>query len=78
MYQMYAYQKKYNADNITLLYPQTDKVSPERNIEFISNDGAKVCARFVDLFNVQSSLTEIVKSYIDGLCWRDYEGKRMG
>ena len=30
MYQMYAYQKKYNAKNVTLLYPKTENVSKIR------------------------------------------------
>ena len=39
MYQMYAYQKKYTSENVTLLYPLTEKVDPNQNIEFLSNDG---------------------------------------
>ena len=38
MYQMYAYQKKYTSENVTLLYPLTEKVDPNQNIEFLSND----------------------------------------
>ncbi|MCR5457082.1 MAG: McrC family protein [Clostridiales bacterium] len=52
MYQMYAYQKKYNAESVTLLYPKTDKVINE-NIEFKSDD-ALVKVRFVDLFDDNS------------------------
>lgn len=50
MYQMYAYQKKYSADNITLIYPMTDKVS-DTNIQFDSGDGVKVRVKFIDLFD---------------------------
>jgi len=49
MYQMYAYQKKYVASNVTLLYPLTDKVSDKR-IEYKSDDGVTVKVRFVDLY----------------------------
>lgn len=53
MYQMYAYQKKYGAENVTLLYPQTEKMLLDENIEFTSHDGVKVRVRFVDLFDIQ-------------------------
>ena len=58
MYQMYAYQKKYDAKNVTLLYPKTEQVQTE-NIEFreIYDDGVVVRIRFVDLFDIQNSLT---------------------
>ena len=49
MYQMYAYQKKYGASQVMLLYPLTDKVS-DKNIEYKSDDGAIVKVRFVDLY----------------------------
>ena len=49
MYQMYAYQKKYGASNVTLLYPLTDKVS-DKHIEYKSDDGVTVKVRFVDLY----------------------------
>lgn len=66
MYQMYAYQKKYNANSVTLLYPKTDQVQ-ENNIEYreIYNDGVVVRVRFVDLFDVSTSLaalqTELIR-----------------
>jgi len=62
MYQMYAYQKKYSAQNITLLYPLTERVS-DTDIEFNSGDGVIVRVRFVDLFDVKRSLTEIIRDY---------------
>ena len=60
MYQMYAYQKKYDAENVTLLYPKTDQVQAE-NIEFreIYDDGVVVRVRFVDLFDIQNSLASL-------------------
>lgn len=60
MYQMYAYQKKYQAENVTLLYPLTDKVANSAPIEFTSNDGVLVKVRFVDLFDVKNSLAYIM------------------
>lgn len=60
MYQMYAYQKKYNAKNVTLLYPVTDKVNNNNIIEYSSNDGVTVRVRFVDLFNVNESLSALI------------------
>lgn len=52
MYQMYAYQKKYSAANITLIYPKTDNLSGKQVIDFHSNDGVLIKIRFVDLFNI--------------------------
>ena len=60
MYQMYAYQKKYSAESVTLLYPMTDKVNAEKAIKYSSLDGAVVRAKFVDLFNVKESLSAIL------------------
>ena len=62
MYQMYAYQKKYSAEHITLLYPLTDKVS-EKDIQFDSGDGVIVRVKFIDLFDVKKSLTEIARDF---------------
>ena len=39
MYQMFAYQKKYGAENVTLLYPLTEQIPIDKRIEYISNDG---------------------------------------
>ena len=60
MYQMYAYQKKYDAKNVTLLYPKTEQVQTE-NIEFreIYDDGVIVRVRFIDLFDIQNSLASL-------------------
>lgn len=54
MYQMYAYQKKYSAINVTLLYPKTENVAGDKNIEFISDDGVTVRIKFIDLFNIKN------------------------
>ena len=60
MYQMYAYQKKYSAKNVTLLYPKTDNI-PDENIEFreLCDDGVTVRIRFLDLFDIQKSLATL-------------------
>ena len=64
MYQMYAYQKKYEAQNVTLLYPKTGQVQKE-DIEFREDydDGVTVRVRFVDLFDVQNGL-EVLSSEV--------------
>ncbi len=54
MYQMYAYQKKYSAINVTLLYPKTENVTEDKNIEFTSDDGVTVRVKFIDLFNIKN------------------------
>ena len=61
MYQMHAYQKKYTAENVTLLYPLTEKVEPSKDIRFVSHDGTEIKIRFVDLFDLKHSLESIVK-----------------
>lgn len=63
MYQMFAYQKKYGAEHITLVYPKTEKMPSDCNIEFKSNDGVVIRVQFVDLFDVADSLEEIVQSF---------------
>jgi len=62
MYQMYAYQKKYSAKNITLLYPLTEKIT-DNQIEFDSEDGVIVRVRFVDLFDIKNSLFIIARDF---------------
>lgn len=62
MYQMYAYQKKYNSKTVTLLYPLSDKVSSDNEISFKSKDSLTVYVKFVDLMDVQESLKELIES----------------
>ncbi len=59
MYQMYAYQKKYTSENVTLLYPLTENVEQKESIEFLSHDGTLIKIRFVDLFDLKNSLANI-------------------
>lgn len=61
MYQMYAYQKKYTSENVTLLYPLTEKVEQDKDIRFLSHDGTEIKVRFVDLFDLSNSLRAIVE-----------------
>ena len=62
MYQMYAYQKKYSSENVTLLYPKTENVSRD-DIEFSSEDGVVVRVKFIDLFNTKD-LSYLIESHI--------------
>lgn len=64
MYQMYAYQKKYNAKNITLLYPKTAENIDEGRLTFISNDGVTVNVKFVDLYD-KNSISNILNGIIE-------------
>lgn len=60
MYQMYAYQKKYGAQNVTLIYPQTSTMPNNHDIFFSSQDGVSVRIRFVDLFDAKNSMQNII------------------
>ena len=60
MYQMYAYQKKYKAKNVTLIYPMTDVVPYTSEISFDSGDGVTVNVKFVDLFDIKNSIKNIL------------------
>lgn len=64
MYQMYAYAKKYsqNSDipaSVILLYPQTNEMKDCNNIHFISDDGVHLSVYFVDVENIESSLSSL-------------------
>ncbi len=59
MYQMYAYQKKYSSENVTLIYPMTDKVD-NHNISYRSEDGVLVRICFVDLYKLKETLEDII------------------
>ena len=63
MYQMYAYQKKYAATHVTLVYPNTDTVTYETGMEYRSDDGVTVRIRFVDLFDVQKSTQQLCADF---------------
>ena len=59
MYQMYAYSKKYNAEGIVLLYPHSDAVS-KTDIRYVSDDNVNVRVSFVDLKNVDDSISKLL------------------
>ena len=63
---MYAYQKKYDANYVRLIYPRTDKLIPEDPISYKANDGANIHVEFVDLYDVNDSIGAIVKRMMDG------------
>ena len=63
IYQMYAYQKKYGANHVTLVYPKTDKVAYETGMEYRSDDGVTVRIRFVDLFDVQKITQQLCADF---------------
>lgn len=63
MYQMYAYQKKYKAKNITLLYPKTAENLDENKLRFKSDDGVVVNVKFVDLYD-KNSINNILNNVI--------------
>ena len=67
MYQMYAYQKKYGAEKVTLLYPQTDEMHHKGTIEFKSEDHVLVRVQFVDLFSAQESISHISEQFFSQL-----------
>ena len=60
MYQMYAYQKKYTSENVTLLYPLTERVEQDKDIRFLSHDGTEIKIRFIDLFDLRTSLHKVI------------------
>lgn len=59
MYQMYAYSKKYETEDIWLLYPKNDEIQENINIEFDSGDGTKVRVFFVDVAYIEESLEQL-------------------
>lgn len=60
MYQMFAYQKKYNADCVTLIYPVTDLIDCTKPIVYQSKDGVTVQICFVDCMNIKDSLSNLL------------------
>ena len=58
MYQMYAYSKKYGADSIVLIYPYSESMS-KTDIIYTSDDNVKVKVSFIDLRDVDKSISEL-------------------
>ena len=63
IYQMYVYHKRYGAKNAIVIYPQTDKLPSFGIKEFKSADGVTVQVRFVDLFDIQSSISDLTDMF---------------
>ena len=61
MYQMYAYSKKYGTSEIWLLYPMNDEMREHADISFDSGDGTTVHVFFVDVANIEDSLSELMQ-----------------
>ena len=59
MYQMYAYGRKYEAERVVLLYPDSEKVS-KKDMGYLSNDNVKVDVAFIDLKDPDNSITKIL------------------
>lgn len=50
---------------MTVLYPLTDLAVPDRQIMYKSGDGADIRVQFLDLFNIEKSLGNVIeKSFI--------------
>jgi len=60
MYQMYAYAKKYNTNEIWMLYPINDEMINVENVEFKSDDNVVVKVFFVDVSNINESINELI------------------
>jgi len=62
MYQMYAYQKKYDAKQVILLYPMSESAANiSGSISYASKDGAIVKVKFIDLLNMHESIDEVLE-----------------
>lgn len=60
MYQMCEYQRRFKAKHVTLLYPKPESGADLINKEYVSDDGVTVYVCFIDLFDVERSIEEIV------------------
>lgn len=61
MYQMYAYQKKYDAKSVVLLYPLCAEITNGIIPDFESDDGVRVKVKLIDLLNIQDSIDSILR-----------------
>ena len=62
MYQMYAYQKKFDSENVTLIYPYTEAIPLDEEIQYAAYDNVMVRVVFVDLFDIKNSLINVVQT----------------
>lgn len=65
MYQMYAYQKKYNSVSVALLYPLSDNLSAEQEITYTSEDKVTVQIKFIDLTKPKESISETLGNILN-------------
>lgn len=62
MYQMYAYSKKYGAENIWLLYPHNSEFQNGSISPYKSSDGTTVHVFFVDLVKMDDTMNTLKNS----------------
>ncbi|MDR2926023.1 MAG: McrC family protein [Azoarcus sp.] len=65
MYQMYAYSKKYGADRVVLLYPQTGATS-QHDRSYVSDDNGdkvRVDVSFIDLRDADESIKNLITKF---------------
>lgn len=62
MYQMYAYAKKYETNDIHLLYPINNEFNEQQTICFTSDDGVKVTVFLVDCHRIEDSLKRFIEA----------------
>jgi 5-methylcytosine-specific restriction enzyme subunit McrC len=60
MYQMYTYAKKYDTDEVWLIYPINEELNNDVEICFKSDDGVIVRVFFVDCNEVERSLGQLI------------------
>ena len=60
MYQMYAYQKKYCAKSVALLYPLCAEITNGTIPDFESDDGVRVKVKLIDLLDIQHSIDSML------------------
>ena len=60
---MYAYHKKYDAENVTLIYPKTDMMT-EEILTYKGADQVTVRAAFVNLMDVEMNLDGIMQEVL--------------
>ena len=67
MYQMYAYGRQYGASQVLLLYPQSASIPANEERVFCSSDGVSVRTHFLDLSDLERSLTDLIGTLSHGL-----------
>lgn len=66
MYQMYVYQKKYEAKSVTLLYPLSHLISSEKLIKYTTENGNVIVnVRFIDLPKAKQDVAKILNEILD-------------